>query len=302
MGKETAERLYQYRRRAGLSQERLAELIGVSRQAISKWERAEASPDTDNLIALSKIYGVTIDELINGKTPINDASGADRDDDGAPVEKEETVHKNSQDESESEESEASADSDHEESDDGSSGSGNPKKETKISFRNGIHIDDGDDHVHIGFDGIHVDDENSHVHIGRNGVYVEENGQVKVDEAKVSSYAKHCFGEKGQSRTAAFFKNVPVPVLSVIAYLAFGYFGVCGGWAAGWVVFFIVPLYYSFISAIEHRNPNHFAFPVLVTAVYIYLGITEGMWHPYWAEFLLIPVYYGICNMFTGKKR
>ena len=92
------------------------------------------------------------------------------------------------------------------------------------------------------------------------------------------------------------------MLSVIAYLAFGYFGVCGGWAAGWVVFFIVPLYYSFISAIEHRNPNHFAFPVLVTAVYIYLGITEGMWHPYWAEFLLIPVYYGICNMFTGKKR
>ena len=153
MGKETAERLYQYRRRAGLSQERLAELIGVSRQAISKWERAEASPDTDNLIALSKIYGVTIDELINGKTPINDAGGADRDDDGAPVEKDETVHKNSRDESESEESGASADSDPAESDDESSGSGNPKKETKISFRNGIHIDDGDDHVHIGFDGI-----------------------------------------------------------------------------------------------------------------------------------------------------
>ena len=58
-------RLYQYRRKSGLSQEELAAKLGVSRQAVSKWERAEAAPDTDNLIKLSKIYGVTLDELIN---------------------------------------------------------------------------------------------------------------------------------------------------------------------------------------------------------------------------------------------
>jgi len=68
MNLETAQRLYEYRKNSGLSQEELADKIGVSRQAVSKWERSEASPDTDNLIALSKIYNVTIDELINGKT------------------------------------------------------------------------------------------------------------------------------------------------------------------------------------------------------------------------------------------
>ena len=66
MNIETAKRLFEYRKANGFSQEELAEKIGVSRQAISKWERSESSPDTDNLIALAKLYGITIDELLNG--------------------------------------------------------------------------------------------------------------------------------------------------------------------------------------------------------------------------------------------
>lgn len=62
---KTAERLQQYRKKQGLSQEELADKLNVSRQAVSKWERGEASPDTDNLIALAKLYNITIDELIN---------------------------------------------------------------------------------------------------------------------------------------------------------------------------------------------------------------------------------------------
>ncbi len=61
---ETAARLTALRKEKGLSQEELAERLGVSRQAVSKWERAESSPDTDNLIALARLYGVTLDELI----------------------------------------------------------------------------------------------------------------------------------------------------------------------------------------------------------------------------------------------
>ncbi len=59
-----AERFAQLRKKAGLSQEELAEKLGISRQAVSKWERAESSPDTDNLIALSKLYGLSLDELL----------------------------------------------------------------------------------------------------------------------------------------------------------------------------------------------------------------------------------------------
>lgn len=60
---ELAGRLVDLRKKQGLSQEALGEKLGVSRQTISKWERGEASPDTDNLIALADLYGISLDEL-----------------------------------------------------------------------------------------------------------------------------------------------------------------------------------------------------------------------------------------------
>lgn len=71
MNIEIANRLLEYRKKSGLSQEELAEKLDISRQSVSKWERAEASPDTDNLIELAKIYGVTMDDLLNVDKPIN---------------------------------------------------------------------------------------------------------------------------------------------------------------------------------------------------------------------------------------
>ena len=62
---EIADRLIKLRKKYGYSQEELADKLGLSRQAVSKWERAEASPDTDNLICLAKLYGVSLDELLS---------------------------------------------------------------------------------------------------------------------------------------------------------------------------------------------------------------------------------------------
>lgn len=61
----TANRLQQLRKTNGYSQEVLAEKLSVSRQSVSKWERAEASPEIDNLMGLAKIYDITIDELLD---------------------------------------------------------------------------------------------------------------------------------------------------------------------------------------------------------------------------------------------
>ena len=57
------EALYQFRRERGLNQEQLAEKIGVSRQAVSKWETGEASPDLPNLLALADALDVSLDTL-----------------------------------------------------------------------------------------------------------------------------------------------------------------------------------------------------------------------------------------------
>ena len=58
------EKLKKLRKARGLSQEQLADQLNVSRQAISKWELGESTPDTDNLIALSDYYGVSLDYLL----------------------------------------------------------------------------------------------------------------------------------------------------------------------------------------------------------------------------------------------
>jgi len=60
-----AEKILQLRKQQGLSQEELAEKVGVSRQAISKWETGESVPELERVVNLSKIFGTTTDYLLN---------------------------------------------------------------------------------------------------------------------------------------------------------------------------------------------------------------------------------------------
>ena len=64
-----AERILTLRKSKGMSQEQLAEAVGVSRQAVSKWESEQASPDPEKIIAMSEIFGVTTDYLLKGIEP-----------------------------------------------------------------------------------------------------------------------------------------------------------------------------------------------------------------------------------------
>lgn len=67
--RQMGERLEKLRRGRGLSQLELAERLDTSRQAISKWETGASLPSTENLLALSALYGVTLDELVKGDGP-----------------------------------------------------------------------------------------------------------------------------------------------------------------------------------------------------------------------------------------
>lgn len=60
-----AEKIYTLRKKAGLSQLDLADRLGVSRQAVSKWETGEAAPELSKLAALAKEFGVTADYLLS---------------------------------------------------------------------------------------------------------------------------------------------------------------------------------------------------------------------------------------------
>lgn len=68
-GEILGNKLYELRKQAGLSQEAFAEKLGVSRQAVSKWECGASLPDTDNLITIANLYNISLDELIGRPAP-----------------------------------------------------------------------------------------------------------------------------------------------------------------------------------------------------------------------------------------
>ena len=71
-----SEKLIDLRRKAGLSQEQMAQRLDVSRQAVSKWETGESLPDTGKLLAISRLLGVTADYLLDDRQSEPDASPA----------------------------------------------------------------------------------------------------------------------------------------------------------------------------------------------------------------------------------
>lgn len=260
---ETANRLFQYRKEHHLSQEELAEKIGVSRQAVSKWERAEASPDTENLIALSKIYGVTLDEMLTGE---KDGQK------GEPKQEEQSQEPNQDPQPE-------------------------QKEDRVSFKNGIHVDaKNGDQVHIGFDGVHVHEhKGAQVNIDGSGVSViDKNGneQIEYDENGHIIFGK-------DKKKHSFWYKFPFPIIAIIVFIVWG---LLYGWSLCWITFLTIPLYYSLVDAIVKKKAKHFAYPVLAAIVYLVLGIQFALWHPAWIIFLTIPLYYGICEWIEELKK
>lgn len=63
-----------YRTQSGFTQEEVADRLGVSRQAVAKWERGETAPDIENCIALADMYGTTIDMLVRNLNSFAESS------------------------------------------------------------------------------------------------------------------------------------------------------------------------------------------------------------------------------------
>ncbi|MGM9986090.1 MAG: helix-turn-helix domain-containing protein [Bacillaceae bacterium] len=81
-----SDKLQTLRKEKGLSQEQLAEILDVSRQAVSKWESGQTYPEIDKLIKISDLFQISLDELLKEKstpseTLINDESEEDEDED-----------------------------------------------------------------------------------------------------------------------------------------------------------------------------------------------------------------------------
>ena len=91
---ELNEKLLSLRKKNKLTQAQVAETLDVSRQAISNWETGAVLPSTDNLIALSRLYQVPVDHLLNGDTDLTPAPAKEKEVDKKEATAPETEYSN----------------------------------------------------------------------------------------------------------------------------------------------------------------------------------------------------------------
>lgn len=295
MNVEIAERLAARRKLAGLSQEALAEKLGVSRQAVSKWERSESSPDTDNLIALAKLYGVSLDELLYVDDAIADDvafEAADRAERQARVAEAECCA--------AEDATAAAEAD------AATAAENAARESEAALRaageeaaaddesrvsigfDGLRVDDGKDHVHISWaDGVHVVDRHGQeVHVGWDGVRVNTTDPDAADHI----FTRASVLEDIDAEFAQKWLKFPFWAVVIGVYLLFGI--VSGAWWQGLFLLFLIPVYYIVAAAVASGRiaPMLCAlYPVGATAWFFLMAFVVGQWHPAWVIFLTIPI-------------
>lgn len=258
---QMANRLVELRKAAGLSQDAVAERIGVSRQAVSKWERAEAAPDTDNLIALANLYNVSVDELLCLDNP-------DSKKDGAKYNKDESNDKKSH--------RHAIDIDLPFVKIKIDGDEFKKAHKNKSKKNNEKtFSDATDEF---FEDLERDLED-----------LEDTDVEIIEETDDKGNYKYKFEHKSH------WMSFPYPVLTVIAYLVMGF--VWSLWHPGWIVFLTIPIYYWIASGISKRKIPTISVSFLITAAYLVMGIGWGMWHPWWIMFLAIPIFEFFVKLF-----
>lgn len=288
MDLEMAQRLVDRRKAAGLSQEALAAQLGVSRQAVSKWERSESSPDTDNLIALAALYGVSLDELLYGEA----ASDADGTEGGSAGTK-------ASDEAE----EAEASTEHADCGD--------KPLVDISLARGIHVIDPNkgEEVHVGWSGIHATNERKgeEIHVGPSGVHIDTleggghsahtnaDGTVVIDGEQFSSWKEahdklDHHGRHFHTKLGRAWNKLPFPALVALAYLALGI--IYGAWSMGLFLVFLIPIYYALGDFIDQRHLSKLigsVYPAAAIAWFLYMWLCLEQPHPAWVILITIPI-------------
>lgn len=301
-----AQRLVDRRKAAGLSQEALAAQLCVSRQAVSKWERSESSPDTDNLIALAALYGVSLDELLYGEAA-NDAD--DLEDGNADTETADVAD------------EAESSTEHADCSD--------KPLVDISLARGIHVIDPNkgeevhvgwsgihvanerrgEEVHVGWSGIHVTNERKgeEVHVGPSGVHIDtleddghsvrtnDDGTVTIDGETFSSWKEahdklDHHGKHFHTKVERAWNKFPFPTLVALAYLVLGI--VYGTWGMGLFLVFLIPVYYALGDFIDRRRLSKLidgVYPASAIAWFLYMWLCLGQPHPAWIILITIPI-------------
>lgn len=257
MNIEIANRMAALRRQNGLSQEQLADRLGISRQAISKWERAESSPDTDNLIALAKLYHVSLDELLKlGSESGDGAAPAQKD---APEEPEDASEPAPGEDCAPEPDVAGAE---EEQDDAPGG-------TVWKFQK------ADGKIDLQLFPFPIIVTIAYLLIGFLFDLWHPGWMLFLT---IPVYYTAISPKGGFD-----LNRVPYPLLVSILYLVAGF--AKDFWHPGWLMFLTIPLYYTLGGRVIREKMNRALIEVLIVGIIYLIGESLGHWFQLW---LVIP--------------
>ena len=299
MNIEIANRLINLRKQSGLSQEELAAKLGLSRQAVSKWERAEASPDTDNLICLAKIYGVSLDDLLNTDQPVEEIAR-------------EVKEKEKEEKPRSEKAvneligEKGICLDWFSFDPYGFHSVKPLGDILVFYdENGneipqeqiVELEKNGNGVSVSIERdeitVYLADSNSRIHIEPDEVAIINPAKERIH------YDIDSDGSVKMEHQKSLLEMILVPAslfLAVVAYLLLGFFLPNNdGWQCWWVVFLLLPFTGQMFDMIRHKRVASFPIVFVCLMAYFPLSYYFNLWHPLWVIFLAIPLFYTIAG-------
>lgn len=337
MNIEIANKLQQMRKKNGLSQEELAAKMGVTRQAVSKWERAESAPDMENLILLAKLYGVTIDELLNtGASPETVSAGISlkKDDYGYtddPVREkrpdnytDEEIFPNTNMNGESSIPQGApfgVDIDEEEQKSTGASTDNAQDDLvknleKAGRAIGDVLNSAGQKINEAVKNAEKSDKNADGKTEDWEVKLER-GMEKFGEKmeKFGEEMERKFGEGSdfsnemnkKHKEPATLLDKLFPLLMAIVFCLSIPMGLAH---IGWIAFLFIPMYYTTKEAIKKRDPLIFCYPVFCVIVYVGGGLILSdwwmlgniWWSTMWMIFVTIPIYYIVFAHLHEKKK
>lgn len=255
MNIEVANRLVELRKTHNLSQEALAEKLGISRQAVSKWERAEASPDTDNLISLARLYRISLDDLLmtgNGHS----GSGAGK----------ETGHVEQ----------------------GETEAGIPGETEQVQQRTPETVMQRETQQRNP-EGVILKKAEPVEQRQPEGAMQREAEQWRPEPVmKREQESVVIIEEERPKIDYSMLRHFPIYIVVTMVFFMLGTFW--NAWHPAWMLFFIPPIWQTAMMALEKGDGRYFAYPVFVTFLYLCLGVFASLWHPGWIIFLTIPIY------------
>lgn len=283
------DKLYKLRREKGYSQEELAEKLDVSRQAVSKWERGESSPDINNIIAIAKLYDISVDEL----------AGCIRGD--ASVSYDSTPASN----------------------------GISLKKPSCAENAGIADDfirmsvDGDsaDEIYPQNSAAQPQQDIIPEPAPQNGAFSGSTSYTYEDcSSRKTKRKKRSFkvfdnappaNVNSPQKTEFCRKAKKFPFWALMLFLFFFFGGMFDLFGWSWIFFLFIPLYYTSIAAYEKNNMMYFCYPLVATIAFLgcvfiendllrhYSGTLTSIAAIFW--FLSIPLYYTGILAFRKKQ-